>query len=491
MKKINKTIAFAFCQVLFIALRMDAQTASDALRYANLQAGGTARTIAIGGSIGALGGDFSTVSSNPAGLAIFRKGEFQISPNFYGVNTKSKLTSQFTTNNELAENGGAFRLSNIGLVITSKPKNRDWTQLNFAIGMNNMSQYKSEQYYEGKSRGTVTDKFVEQANNGNFDPFYSKLAVDAGAIYQPKMSTTYINDFVQIRDELVAKNQVINTSGSTNDLSFAFAGNYKEKLMVGLTVGVPILRYKEEKIYKEINDGLNTPFNSLTFKENFETSGAGINAKLGVIYKANKFLRIGAAVHTPTRYSLEDKYSNILSYSYEDTDNTVDNTEESPGGNYKYNLVTPWRALGSLGLVFGKSGFFTAEVEYVDYASSSFQLDINDKDYERTLNNQIQSNYKNTINLKFGAEYAYEVFRVRAGYALYGNPYTNNSNIFGNSLYSVGAGVRGNHVYLDLAYQFGTNSDSYLPYTTVNAVQQLVERRFTTGNVVATLGFKF
>jgi hypothetical protein len=51
--------------------------------------------------------------------------------------------------------------------------------------------------------------------------------------------------------------------------------------------------------------------------------------------------------------------------------------------------------------------------------------------------------------------------------------------------------VRGNHVYLDLAYQFGTNSDSYLPYTTVNAVQQLVERRFTTGNVVATLGFKF
>ena len=491
MKKINKTIAIAFCQVLFVVFYMDAQTASDALRYSNLQGGGTARAIGIGGSIGALGGDFSTVSTNPAGLAVFRKGEVQISPNYFGVHAKSRLTSQFANNIEQSERGGAFRLSNIGLVITTKPKNRDWTMFNFAFGSNNLNQFKTEQYYEGRSKGTITDKFVEQANNGIFDPFYSKLAVDALAIYQPKMSTTYINDFVQIRDELVNKNQVINTSGSINDLSFAIAGNYKEKLMVGMTLGLPILRYKEEKIYNEINDGLNTPFNRLAFRENFGTSGAGINLKLGFIYKASKLLRIGAAVHTPTLYGLEDKYSNTLTYNYDEASGSVETTKESPGGSYNYQMTTPWRALGSVGLVFGKSGFVSAELEYVDYSSANFDLEINDKNYERTVNNDILSNYKGAVNLKVGAEYAFDVFRIRAGYALFGNPYTNSSSTFGNAQYSLGAGLRGNHVYLDLAYRFGTTNDSFLPYTTDNQIQQLVERRFSSGNLVATLGFKF
>ena len=82
--------------VILSSITLKAQVASDALRYSYIpQYGGTARAMGVGGSMGAIGGDFSTLSTNPAGLATYRSGEFIFSPSFHG----SKTTS-------LLENGG-------------------------------------------------------------------------------------------------------------------------------------------------------------------------------------------------------------------------------------------------------------------------------------------------------------------------------------------------------------------------------------------------
>ena len=40
---------------------------------------GTARYVGMGGAMEALGADISTISSNPAGLALFRKGQVTLS----------------------------------------------------------------------------------------------------------------------------------------------------------------------------------------------------------------------------------------------------------------------------------------------------------------------------------------------------------------------------------------------------------------------------
>src|ERR1043166_10287149 len=69
-----------------------AQNDVDALRYSQTGLAGTARFISMGGAFGALGGDFSTLSWNPAGLAIYRTSEFTFSPSLY----LEKSTSDFT-----------------------------------------------------------------------------------------------------------------------------------------------------------------------------------------------------------------------------------------------------------------------------------------------------------------------------------------------------------------------------------------------------------
>ena len=55
-----------------------AQEPADALRYSWLTQNGTGRNQAIGGAGASLGGEFSSLFINPAGLAFFKTNEFTI-----------------------------------------------------------------------------------------------------------------------------------------------------------------------------------------------------------------------------------------------------------------------------------------------------------------------------------------------------------------------------------------------------------------------------
>ena len=68
------------------AIKATAQDENDALRFGMSQYFGTARGMAIGNATGSIGGDFSTLSVNPAGIGIYRKSEFSFTPNLYLTN---------------------------------------------------------------------------------------------------------------------------------------------------------------------------------------------------------------------------------------------------------------------------------------------------------------------------------------------------------------------------------------------------------------------
>lgn len=52
-----------------------AQSAIDAYRFSQPDLRGTARFMGMGGAFGALGGDLSTLSQNPAGIGVYRSNE--------------------------------------------------------------------------------------------------------------------------------------------------------------------------------------------------------------------------------------------------------------------------------------------------------------------------------------------------------------------------------------------------------------------------------
>lgn len=487
--------------VLFFSIQLtQAQVIGDVLRYSNTEVTGTARALGLGGAISAIGSDYSVLSKNPAGLAWYRKSELVLTPS---VNV-SKVSSKLVDGNERNSSKSNFNFNNVGFVANGTPQGSNWTTINFGFGYNKLANFNQNFNFKGETEGSITDRFLELASDPNsseidlspddLDNFEAGLAYEAGAIYL-RPNGTYASDFVN--GELVEKSQVVQSSGGINELVFSLAGNYDEKLMIGATVGIPIISFTDTKFYRELDeDDSNPVFGNLEFRENITTTGSGVNLKLGFIYRATQAIRIGAAVHTPTSFRLEDNYSNNLEYSYFDGSSFQNFEATSPDGVFEYKIKTPWTVLGSAAYIIQKMGLVTAEVEWSDYSSAAFNFNNStssaDLDYEEELNAQIQERFKSAIKIRLGGEFAYKKLRFRAGYGLNGSPYVDDNSTY-NSL-SAGVGVREKSFYLDFGYRRSAIGETYVPYVTFDTdinPQQVVLNDINNDTFLMTIGFRF
>src|SRR5918993_5696107 len=66
----------------------------SALTFSRTVPGGSARIQGMGSSQTALGGDYSSAYSNPAGLGMFNRSEFTITPAFSGYKTEASYLGE-------------------------------------------------------------------------------------------------------------------------------------------------------------------------------------------------------------------------------------------------------------------------------------------------------------------------------------------------------------------------------------------------------------
>ncbi len=487
--------------IIFMSAQMFAQTVSDVLKYSYLRPSGTARYLGTGGAMGALGADFSTASSNPAGLALFRSNELTITPGIKFARTDASLPD----NVNFEDDKSAFGFDNIGLVFNTTPRASRWKTFNVGIGFNRQNNYNQSIFYQGDAEGTIMNGFYNEiqqtiANGGtenDFDGFGAGLAWATGAVYDPIpfpeddiLEATY--DFIGNEEANIGRSQTLTTFGGMNEMVLSFAGNYDEKLMIGATIGVPFVNYRLEGEYQESDptDQVGS-FDNLTYTEYLRTEGIGINLKLGAIYKIDQMFRLGVAFHTPTALGLTDNFSNTFTYYY--TVNGISYGGEpalSPDGTFDYKLRTPWRAIASAGVILRKHGFISADVEWVDYSANRYNLTSNapttdDELYERQLNTGIGRAFQQTMNIRLGGELALDQFRLRAGVNLNGKPEQDADGF--NTSFTLGAGVHTGAFFLDLGYRRSTGTGSVTPYFSApTAVTDNV-----SNDIALTLGFKF
>lgn len=479
---------------LFLSAAAFSQTASDVLKYSYLTPGGTARFLGAGSAFGALGAEFGSLSQNPAGLAMFRTSEIMLTPSLRFSNTDATLAG--SSNLTLNESKSHFHFDNIGIVFNTTPRKGNWKTFNVGIGYNQLANYNQGIYYSGNSEGTILNNWYADAKQilsggtvDDLDPFSTRLAYDVNAIYYQDNQLAY--DFLGNTNATVERSQTLTQSGTMNEMVLSFAGNYKEKLMIGATVGVPFVRYRLSGDYRETDIGSVVDyFDDLAYTEDLSTDGIGVNLKFGVIYRASQAVRLGASFHTPTWITLTDDYSNSFSYAFTDANGSVSGQAISPSGNFDYKLATPWRAAISGAFLIQKAGFLSAEIEWVDYSASKYNFTADvantaNQLAEREVNNEIQRLYEPKMNVRMGGEATLDNFRLRAGVNLLGKPYANESGF--NMAYTAGAGVRGESFYLDLGYRFSTGDGSVIPYA--GSAQVTTKNR--SSDFLLTLGFKF
>lgn len=501
MKQLIGVLSF-----IFIAVNAYTQVVADAARFSQTQLGGTARYIGVGGSLGALGGDFSVLSTNPAGLALFRRSEFVLTPSFSFINSDASLRVDDIST---SDNSNGFGLNNLGVVFVRKPRaGSKWKTFNVGLGYNRISNYRERFSYEGISQGSITDRWVDDANfitdetpNGIISDFGNGLGIDVEALFFDGCGDDYVTDFTSPTDcntilpFSLTRDGTVERSGAINEMTLSFAGNYDEKFMFGLTLGVPFLSFEQSTTYRELNEPLDTNLvlNALRFDEQLNTSGIGINAKLGIIYRANQALRLGAAIHTPSFYSLTDNFGAQLVYDFTLQGVTAANDAESPDGVFDYGFRTPWRYFANAGLIIAKSGFISAEVEFVDYGNSKFNITKSDPSFqgeEDLLNEDVSIFLNNAVNFKIGGEYALERLRFRAGINFIAPTFAEDTE-YDNTL-TLGIGYRPDNFYIDFAYARTNLRGAYAPYTLSNGIApQLTDVDIVRNNLFLTVGFKF
>jgi hypothetical protein len=494
MNKVLYTILTMVCIINICS----AQNISELARWSYAEPTGTARTLGVGGAFGAMGGDYSVIHINPAGIADYRRSEFIISPTIKVQKTKSYFTAN--TSNPTTVNKSTLGLDNVSFVIATSPSST-WTTSNFAFGFSRQSDVGRNFTVNGKTKGTITNYFAEKANGkapDKLDDFNAYPAFSTGAIFDVDGDNNYETDFAS-NDVVVDKVQNVFQKGGVNEFTLGWAGEYQHKLNVGFSMGMPIFSFEENKDYTEDDITESIPvFTRLKFEEALNTTGVGFNLRGGAVFKIANRVRIGGAFHSPTWVKFTDNYNVTLTYSYNDNGDPQSYDYSSADGSFEYKMTTPWKVLGSLGTTYQLGdikGFVDADVEYLDYTNASYNgTAYSDSPAERTrtneINRDVQSKFGTATNLRVGTELAYQSFRVRVGYGIERTPFI--ADDFYNNKTSFGLGYREDNFYIDLGVRIAQYTEGYNAYTVEeSSLDPLanIETNRTRANL--TLGFKF
>ena len=462
-----------------------AQNEIDALRYSQLTFGGTARFASMAGSMGALGGDISTLSFNPAGIAVFRKSELSITPSFFSQNTSSTFNGSNSGDRKF--NLGLDNLGFVGSVHLKDDKNGGWQFFNFGVGYNQTNNFNNRiNVQDYNKNSSLLDNYVASANGhtpADFDLFSTNLAYQAYLINPIGIPNQY-NHVIPNYGEKQLK--TIDMSGYQGETDISFGGNYKNKLFLGGTIGIVRLKYSESSAYTESSD-TTQGFRSFTLNNNLTTNGKGFNFKFGIIFKPLDWLNIGGAIHSPTEIRLSDKYSSSITSDVDTSGVALSGSMSSPDGSFNYSVTTPWRAIGSIGFVIKKIAVINAEYEYVNYSYAQLHSTPN---VFSDVNTTIRNNYTAAGNARVGGEVRLDPFAIRIGYAYYGSPYKSGDNANANRMsYTIGGGYRFNKFFMDIAYIYSMYTEYNYLYNSSNLTS--IKNNYSYSNFMLTFGVKF
>lgn len=469
------------------SLTMYAQDPEDGLRLSWFAPSGTARSNALGGAMGSLGGDLSSNHINPAGLGFYKSGELLLTPKFLVQTNNFSYLGKPSSSDASKANFGS-----VGIVFADGQRKNNWTSSAFSITFNQIADYNNHIRFGGRNNfSSYSEKYLEELVHDNADTnaalnnyiFGSSLAYRTYLVDTAANANGGVIGYQSLVPVSTGVNQVYDatTSGSYNELAFGWGGNMDDKLYLGASLIMPMINYNRYTSYIETDatTNPNNHFGGFVFNENFSSRGWGVGAKFGLIYKLESYLRLGVSLHTPQLITFRDKISadmttNTEGYAGVQSASSNELNEGYPGLR-EYTLATPTKATISTSYFFAAPnkptqplGFISADLEWVNYAGTHYYANSYDQattDYYHALNATIKSIYKNNVNLKIGSELKLNSnWMLRAGTAYYGSPYKDESIKASHWTVSGGIGYRTNKHFVDLTIVNTTTKDGIFPY---------------------------
>lgn len=526
---------------------ISAQSAVDAYNLSQSDLRGTARFMSMAGAFGALGGDLSTLTQNPAGIGVYRSSEVGVTLdiNMTSSNTNAGYGSQTTDKTHVYCN-------NFGYIGTTILGGETMPTFSWGASYNRAASFdRTFSGYVGQLNTSMSN-YIANFSNGyspevlgetnDYNPFASSdadwMSIMAYNSYMISPSgvngqynglwvpgTTHGNAGFTTRER-----------GYVDEYSINFGGNIMNTLYWGVAFGITDISMTQNTFYDEELDDADvydkqtksiTPGNAYYALRNHSvTSGSGFNMKFGVIVKPVNEFRIGLAVHTPTWYNLSTHYASTIDYSYGYNFNAAGYPESSNEGQYysddayyDWHMKSPWRLIASAAGVIGGRFIISADYEYKAFDNMTVSTPTGyygDYLKDDGVSDDVKAYYKPTNTLRLGAEYRITPqFSVRAGYstttASVKNA-ANNGDIYvstsgtnpaytmnkGTDYITLGLGYRSGGFYIDAAYVYKKTKSTWHGFSSFNENGNgqwvdgpMAKLDNTNNNIVLSIGYKF
>lgn len=418
------------------------QTVSDAVTFGQNDFIGTARSLALGNAVTAVGGDLGTIAVNPAGSAVARYSQFVFSPGWITSESASRFSS---TGDEYGPSANSsfkrFYLPNIGLTARFESEYEDdpVRSVTFAFVSNATQTFSNTIEAGGTNRFTsINGYFADQARY-NPDARDPHLAYETYLINPDGLGGYYAVTQNPLKESAgtyalagqLNQKYAVKSYGTKHDIAMNMGVNLHDNLFIGFTISVPIFEYHTSEFFGETPvdpdmfpakiDGINGNFLGSSYTYAYDSNASGISLGIGAIYVPVRGVRLGASFLSPTLFEVNEQWYSSMTHSHSRTSSSLSsNTLEN-----SYNFVSP--LVLNLGAAFtiGQRLLLSADYSLTDYGSMSFSPISEDYYYEDYYEFH---NYLNGVNrltklfcgashaLRAGAEFRMSPhFSIRGG----------------------------------------------------------------------------
>lgn len=509
-----KKLMLLFIGILSMPI-INAQDINDALRYNDGEIQGTARFRALSGAFGALGGDLSAISSNPAGSAVFTNSyaSFSIS-SFNKDNETSFFNTKNTTSNSdfsLQQAGGVF-------VFKSNNESSNWKKIAFSIAYDNTKNY-DDKWFSSGTNGTAQDNgnsiasyFLNNAQGLRLDQISalpgettSEAYAEIGSAYGYANQQAYLGyDSFILEPETDADDNTIYSSniaagtfdqefnysatGYNGKISFNLGAQYSDNLYLGINLNSHFLNYERSTFLFEENDNDGSSVTQVGFENNIVTTGSGFSFQLGSIFKISNELRLGVTYNSPTWLTIEEETTQYLETIRNDAGTNLLQIVDPQIVNIfpEYKLQTPARITTSLAYIFGKQGLISFDYSRKDYSKTKFKPTSDG--YFATQNTIINNDLVAAATYRVGGEYKIKQLSLRGGYRFEESPYKNGTTVGDLTGYSLGLGYNFGNTKLDLTFDQSKRTSDYQLFNTGLTDSAAIDSN--NSNITLSLGFQ-
>lgn len=459
--------------LFFLGLTSFSQNLSEAIRYTDEHVYGTSRYTALSGAFGALGGDVSAISLNPASSAVFIENSTNAS---LGVFDSKNSSQYFGTQNQDGFSKLDFNQAG-GVFVYDNPKDESiWKKFTIGINYQMTNNFDENLYISGQGNSSISQYFLHYAQGvplnllqtlpgESISDLYAYLGRNYGYGHQQAFlgyqgyiidpvdpentdGTLYVSAIAPgtFHQEMAVISQGFNVKTTLN-----FGTQIGEKIFAGINFNIHSLRYLQSNYFYEANANPGSVVNRVYFDNYLAVDANGFSTQIGLIAKTDYNVRFGLAYQSPAWYIIYEELIQELETRRTVEDNNI-TTYVLPNvinvyEEYKYR--TPGKVTGSVAYIFGTQGLLSVDYSYKNYKGITYEKSSS---YFNSLNTAIDNNLKGVSMVNVGGEYRWNPLSVRAGYRFETSPYQNKDLMSELHGFSFGLGYNFGAMKLDAAY---------------------------------------